>query len=380
MVVLQKWIFTAALHSVLVAGEERPPLSLSRRPIPLFLTNSSSSASCGGVDTASSQTPRPTDVRPAVAATQSDSPTHRRSAILPKADVDLHRSLVPPESSSAASGAASGASTAAVHQAFFEFNPAALEVLDGLKAPIYSIVAIGPARVGKSFWMSEVLRLLERERWGGGDVELSDSLDVASGDRRGRGSAARSTAPEVPVHGGAEENVTMGERGKNGSTSLEDTTRGGNERNSIWSNEPENLSLEAAPSAPAVYFETSDLSEACTDGVWLFPTAFRNHTILVFDLQGSDKGSDAEVRAADQLSAFVSLFSSKVYFFLKEHIERSKLKFFEQVVDVGRVLRNDSDHELRWEGRCPGRGGGGFSTKFFIGADNSYAVDVYSET
>jgi hypothetical protein len=93
----------------------------------------------------------------------------------------------------------------------------------------------------------------------------------------------------------------MGERGENGPTSLEDSTRGGDEHNSIWSNEPESLSLEAAPSAPTVYFETSDLSEACTDGVWLFPTAFRNHTILVFDLQGSDKGSDAEVRAADQL-------------------------------------------------------------------------------
>ena len=43
-------------------------------------------------------------------------------------------------------------------------------------------------------------------------------------------------------------------------------------------------------------------------------------TLLFFDVQGSDKGDEKDLAFADQVSAFLALFSSMQLFFLEGHV------------------------------------------------------------
>ncbi|CAD7925280.1 unnamed protein product [Amoebophrya sp. A120] len=169
-----------------------------------------------------------------------------------------------------------------------QLDPAALAELQTLPWPFYAAAAIGPARVGKSFWLGQIARLLNR-------------------------------------------NVTK-------------------------------------------LFEVSDTSESCTSGAWFLSVdlakadkhilrknaalenfyaksqkSHRNQgagppqrgTLLLFDLQGSDKGSAADLQATDYLSAFVALFASRSLFFFEKHVEFSKAAFYERIAYAGKVLKNN---------------------------------------
>lgn len=84
-------------------------------------------------------------------------------------------------------------------------------------------------------------------------------------------------------------------------------------------------------------------------------------SLLFFDVQGSDKGGAEDVAFADQVSAFLALFSSLQIFFFEGHVEASKVHFLDRVAHTAKLLRNDStfvpptDFVLRRPLRLPSR-------------------------
>eukprot|EP00391_Amoebophrya_sp_Ameob2_P012130 CAMPEP_0178991134 /NCGR_PEP_ID=MMETSP0795-20121207/5352_1 /TAXON_ID=88552 /ORGANISM="Amoebophrya sp., Strain Ameob2" /LENGTH=1037 /DNA_ID=CAMNT_0020682795 /DNA_START=178 /DNA_END=3291 /DNA_ORIENTATION=- len=168
-------------------------------------------------------------------------------------------------------------------------DPAALDAIENLPGPFYSVAAIGPARVGKSFWMGRLAK------------EIA-AANIAA-ERR----------PELPEEARLPDEAL---RYKNAAPADRST--------------PDDLPEKVLESV----FAVSDTSESCTAGVWVLAVdlgpvlhhvdgvsgspapaadaAIKGPTLLLFDLQGSDKGSEQDVLATDQLSAFVSLFSGAV--------------------------------------------------------------------
>mmetsp|Transcript_16953 Transcript_16953/g.41996 ORF Transcript_16953/g.41996 Transcript_16953/m.41996 type:complete len:1038 (-) Transcript_16953:1021-4134(-) len=217
-------------------------------------------------------------------------------------------------------------------------DPAALDAIENLPGPFYSVAAIGPARVGKSFWMGRLAK------------EIA-AANIAA-ERR----------PELPEEARLPDEAL---RYKNAAPADRST--------------PDDLPEKVLESV----FAVSDTSESCTAGVWVLAVdlgpvlhhvdgvsgspapaadaAIKGPTLLLFDLQGSDKGSEQDVLATDQLSAFVSLFSGRSLFFLHRHVETSKMAFLDRLRYAGKVLRNDSSHEpkvsfvVRHSLRLPGK-------------------------
>ncbi len=179
----------------------------------------------------------------------------------------------------------------------------ALQFLERLPGPIYSIAAVGKARVGKSLWMGQLARYVG---YNGTLFEVSDTSESCT-------------------QGAWFVSIPMGKVTAAGGG---DHLRGVKE------------AVGGVTTASTKQNTTATLLSKQRD------SSDKGGTLLLFDIQGSDIGSEQDLLLTDQISAFVSLASSLVLFFLEGYVETSKVQFFDRVAETARVLRNDSSFGL----------------------------------
>jgi len=204
----------------------------------------------------------------------------------------------------------------------------ALTFLENLKGPIYSISAIGKARVGKSFWLGQLARKLGYH--GGELFKTSDTSDSCT-----RGAQFVAVDMAIVKEKMIAACMSEGARGKN------ESSESGSSGDSVDKSSKFESSSRTATAQST--HRTTQLQQ-----LQLIEKTFPdNGTLLFFDIQGSDIGSSEEDSIkTDQISAFVGLISSIILFFMESHIELSKLQFFDRVTHSAKLLRDDSEFEL----------------------------------
>ncbi|CAD7942524.1 unnamed protein product [Amoebophrya sp. A25] len=201
-----------------------------------------------------------------------------------------------------------------------QLNAVALRAIEGLPGPIYALSAIGPARVGKSFWLGQIAKSLLTSNTGTGTP--LESIFAVSDTSESCTEGAWALAVDLA-------NVTNSRQ---------------EAQEQVFEIVEEHLPqrLEGTGSTLSTSSTSHHGFEDLQADVSLRNLLPSRGTLLLLDLQGSDKGSETEVALADQLTAILARFSSRSLFFLDRHVEASKLEFFDRVAFTGKALRRDS--------------------------------------